>query len=721
VSIALEPDHVALADAVGGFLRHHAAPEKTRDQLDALSAGALPDVWSGLVAQGFATLHLPEPHGGGTFLDLAVVLEEAGRGLLPGPLLATVVTSTVLAKARAADALIARFAEGAVGATATTVAGLSATKTSDGYIVSGTTAPVLGAVGAGILVLGAQTNGAEDIWFVVDVESGAPAKAEVAEAVDLTRGIGRVTLEALAIPADSVLSVTTGVVRSVAVALFAAEAVGIAGWYVKTTNDYAKVREQFGRTIGSFQAIKHKLARMFIQLQIMSATAWDAGRALDEDDEQAQLAAAAAAITCLPAAAEMGLDAITLLGGIGYTWEHDAHLYWRRAMTLNALAGPVTSWRQELGELSRTKHRNFDIELVDEDPAFRAEIAATLAEAEKLEGREQREFIQAHGLVLPHYPAPYGLAATAVQQIVIAQEHEKSPVAQPKIIIGEWALPTILAHGSDEQKEAFVGPTLRGEINWCQLFSEPGAGSDLAALSTKAERVEGGWQLTGQKIWTSNAHLAQWGICLARTDPSVPKHKGISYFLVDMHSDGLEVRPLREANGKYLFNEVFFDSVFVPDDRVVGEINNGWKLARTTLSNERVSMGGMRGFRLPMHDYAERADLAVGRDEVNADLGALTAQSYALSAMHLRDVLRRLSGLQPGVEGSAMKVAAGWEHVAVTSTAMKWLGPLAAAADGPGGASAHQYLSSPPMLIGGGTLEIQLNVIAERILGQPRD
>jgi len=140
-----------------------------------------------------------------------------------------------------------------------------------------------------------------------------------------------------------------------------------------------------------------------------------------------------------------------------------------------------------------------------------------------------------------------------------------------------------------------VPATLRGEIRWCQLFSEPGAGSDLASLATKAERVEGGWKLTGQKIWTSSAKQAQWGMCLARTDVEAPKHKGITYFLVDMASDGLDVRPLREANGKFLFNEVFLDSVFVPDDRVVGEINNGWRLARTTLSNERVSMGGMGG------------------------------------------------------------------------------------------------------------------------------
>ena len=150
----------------------------------------------------------------------------------------------------------------------------------------------------------------------------------------------------------------------------------------------------------------------------------------------------------------------------------------------------------------------------------------------------------------PHYPEPYGLSATPAQQLVIHEEFVHAGIAQPSTVIGEWALPTILAHGTKEQQDTFVRPTLRGDIEWCQLFSEPGAGSDLASLSTRAEKVEGGWRLNGQKVWNSMAQHADWGICLARTNPDVPKHKGISYFLVDMkNSEGLDVRPLREANG----------------------------------------------------------------------------------------------------------------------------------------------------------------------------
>ena len=175
-------------------------------------------------------------------------------------------------------------------------------------------------------------------------------------------------------------------------------------------------------------------------------------------------------------------------------------------------------------------------------------------------------------------------------------------MTRPDIVIAGWALPTILEHGTDEQRERFVRPSLLGELVWCQLFSEPGAGSDLASLRTRAEQVDGGWRLTGQKVWNSVAERADWGICLARTDPDAPKHKGITYFLVDMRRPGIDVRPLREITGEALFNEVFLDDVFVPDDCVVGELDDGWKLARTTLANERVAMATTR-----LSKSAERA------------------------------------------------------------------------------------------------------------------
>ena len=176
-------------------------------------------------------------------------------------------------------------------------------------------------------------------------------------------------------------------------------------------------------------------------------------------------------------------------------------------------------------------------------------------------------------------------------------------LVRPDLVIGWWAAPTILEHGTPEQIERFVPATMRGEFLWCQLFSEPGAGSDLASLRTKAVRGEvSGWLLTGQKVWTSAAHKARWGVCLAHTPSDAPKHKGITYFLVDMKSPGIEIRPLREITGDSLFNEVFLDNVFVPDEMVVGTVNDGWRLARTTLANERIAMATGTALGNPMEE-----------------------------------------------------------------------------------------------------------------------
>jgi alkylation response protein AidB-like acyl-CoA dehydrogenase len=524
----------------------------------------------------------------------------------------------------------------------------------------------------------------------------------------------------VAIGDDQVLTGDEDAVRSIAAALFAAEAAGLARWCQETGLAYAKVREQFGQTIGSFQAVKHKCARLLVELELMTASAWDAAVAAGQGADQFALAAASAGVLSLQGAVDLALETVTLLGGIGYTWEHDAHLYWRRAMSLASLLGPRRRWERRLGELALTAARVSEVHLGGEPAGLREEVAAVLATARGLGGAERRAFLADAGLVSPHYPRPYGRGADATAQVVIAQEFAKAGIAPVSTIIGEWALPTILAHGTDEQRERFVMPTLRGEITWCQLFSEPGAGSDLASLATRAERAPGGWVLNGQKVWTSNAREADWGICLARTDPAAAKHKGLSYFLVDTRSPGLEIRPLREANGGYMFNEVFFTNVFVPEDLIVGEPGDGWRLARTTLGNERVSMGTVFSGRGDLAALARAVLDEPGADAVLADLARLTARQSAQEALGARSLARRLSGLKPGAEASGLKLAAAWNRLDVTRAVLGWHGPEAATTDGPGGAAAQAYLSCPPVLIGGGTAEIQLNVIGERVLGLPR-
>jgi alkylation response protein AidB-like acyl-CoA dehydrogenase len=737
LSIALGEEQVALAESVAKFVARHAPTASTRREFEDLAAGIWPTWWDVLRGQGLLSLHLPTSAGGDDagLGALAVVVEETGRGLLPGPFLPTVLASSVVCRLAAAPRtpahqdLLARFAEGATGACATTAEGLVARRAEGGWVVSGSTVPIIGALSAQAAVLGARAAGTGTVWFTVPETQLDQLSRGRLDGVDITRDIGVFHLDQVHIDDDHVLRGDEEAVRSVAALLFGAEAAGLARWCQETGVGYAKVREQFGRTIGSFQAIKHKCARLLTQLELMSASVWDAAEAAGQDADQFAVATASAAALTLRGAVDLALETITLLGGIGYTWEHDAHLYWRRAMSLASLLGPGRGWELRLAGLARTTRRKREIRLGDEPEGLREEVAALLATASGLDPAQRRTFLAENGLVAPHYPPPYGRGAGAVEQVVIAQEFARAGLSQPSLVIGDWALPTIVAHGTDAQRERFVAPTLRGEITWCQLFSEPGAGSDLASLATRAERTQQrtqqrtrkGWRLNGQKVWTSSAQQADWGICLARTDPDLPKHKGLSYFLVDMRSPGLQVRPLREANGGYLFNEVFFTDVFVPDDLLVGEPGDGWRLARTTLRNERVSMG--TGLSARGSDAAELAAAAAHDDPVVlAEAGALIAKYNAQEALGARVLARRLAEPgQPGAEASGLKLSAAWNALDVTRAVWAWHGPQAATTTGPGGAAAHAYLSCPPMLIGGGTAEIQLNVIGERVLGLPRE
>jgi len=723
MGIALTQEQKDLAQSVREFTARHAPLAQTREEFADLSDGRLPAVWEAVRAQGFLGIHLPESAGGdgGGITELAILLEETARGLLPGPLLPTVAASLAISRhgpAALAATVLPAFTAGAAAGCATTTDGLRAVRADGGWQVSGTSAPVLGALSGRFLLLGARGPDG-DVWFVTPAERSGTLKTEKADGADLTRDIGTVTLAGHAVPGDHVLDVTTDELRSLLAVLFAAEAAGVARWCQQAGLEYVKIREQFGRPIGSFQAIKHKCARMFGQLELLAAAAWDAATAVGQDRDQAAYAAAAAAVTCLPAAADIGLDTVTLFGGIGYTWEHDVHLYWRRAISLAALLGPAAAWQERLGELAATTTRSRVVELDEEPEGLRARVAAQIAAAAAAPGDVRRRLLADAGLVAPHYPRPYGLAADAVAQVIIGQEFERAGLTPPTTVVGEWALPTILAHGTDAQRERFVLPTLRGEIEWCQLFSEPGAGSDLASLTTKAVKHNDGWLLSGQKVWTSNAHDAHWAICLARSDPAAPKHKGISYFLVDMHAPGVRVRPLREANGGHLFNEVFLDDVFVPDDLLVGAPGNGWRLARTTLGNERVSIGsGMSGPAEPPARVAAR--LGASGPAVTRDVGRLTGWLNATEAMTRRGLLQRLGGVQPGAEASVLKLMSSLVSADIRRTALAWSGPEAAVTSGAGGGPAQAYLSVPPTLIGGGTSEIQLNVIAEHVLGLPR-
>ena len=289
-------------------------------------------------------------------------------------------------------------------------------------------------------------------------------------------------------------------------------------------------------------------------------------------------------------------------------------------------------------------------------------------------------------------------------------------VERPDLVIGWWAAPTILEHGSPEQIERFVPATLRGELIWCQLFSEPGAGSDLASLRTKAVRAEGGWKLTGQKVWTSAAHRAQWGVCLARTDPDAPKHKGITYFLVDMKSPGIDIRPLREITGDDLFNEVFFDDVFVPDEMVVGQVNDGWRLARTTLANERVAMAHGTALGNPMEELLRTVAELELDPAVQDRLGRLILAAQVGSLLDQRIAQLAVGGEDPGPQASARKLIGVRYRQALSEFRME----LSEGAGVVENQTVHDFLNTRCLTIAGGTEQILLTMAGERLLGLPR-
>ena len=503
---------------------------------------------------------------------VAAAVEQLAASLVPGPVMPTLLAA--LLGVTDAETAAVGLAPGTL--TATPAAALPGTAAHGTLRVSGETGPIVGASSDSTLVLGTD----DGTWF--RVAPGIPGVTVTPlDALDFSRDLASVRLDD--VPVEPLPGLTTERVNDLAAILFAAEAAGVAAWCSATATAYAKTRKQFGQLIGEFQAVKHLCAWMHCRAERAGAVAWDAARSVAQRRPAVGVA--------LDDAVENAKDCIQVLGGIGFTWEHDAHLYLRRALALRALSPR------------------------GDDP--------------------------------PKPPATGG-----------------NPAPGPPGGIGLWAIPAIRAHGTQAQQDRFVG----ADVVWCQLFSEPEAGSDLAGLRTRAVKTDGGWRLTGQKVWTSLARDADWAICLARTDPGVPKHKGLSYFLVDMHSDGIDLRPLREITGRAVFNEVFLDDVFVADDCLVGQPGDGWRVAMSTLATERETLGG---------------------GDILAERGVHPA-------------VRKLLGVE--------------DRQAEAEQALTALGPDGAVAS----PESFEFLLTRCLSIAGGTTQVLLNQVAERVLGLPR-
>jgi alkylation response protein AidB-like acyl-CoA dehydrogenase len=717
MGIAISEEHRELEGVARGFLDSSKTRAAARALLDAPNE-EIPTFWDALAQLGWLGLHLPESYGGSGYglEELAIVVEAMGGAIAPGPFLPTVMASAAIAGSGTDEqnaALLPELASGRRIAALGIAPGLSA----DAGTVSGSAGVILGAGLAELFVLCCG----EDL---VVVNRDAPGvTVTIPQNVDPTRRSGTLVLDKVAL--DSVDLIAGGARRARAIArtLVAAEAAGGARECVDSASSYAKERLQFGRPIGMFQAVKHHCSNMLIDAELATASTWDAARGSGGDLDQFEYASAIALTLALPAYLECSHLNIQVHGGIGYTWEHDAHLLMRRAIALEAIFGGPEAGEQVISSTRAGVKRDASLDLGPTADPIRAEVRSFIAEVAGLSKTELRQRLIETGYIMPHWPKPWGRAAPAIEQLVIDEEFAAAGVSRPQFGITGWVILTVSQHGTEDQIARWVRATLDGTYVWCQLFSEPDAGSDAAGVKTRATRVDGGWLVNGQKVWTSGALESQLGLATVRTDPTAKKHDGITTMVIDMTAEGVEIRPLRQMTGGAHFNEVFFNDVFVPDDDVVGKVNAGWTVARATLGNERVSIGGGgSGGGMPGFDFVALLDehgasVPAARPRVARHLATL----HTLNVLNLRRASRAVAGGEPGPEGNVTKLVlaeSGHERAALGSIL---LGQSVAFLEGSGAMAAFSTLATRGMSIAGGTSEIQRNQIGERILGLPRD
>ena len=712
MALAITEDHGALADVAKAMVAGRSGTAGARRILlepKSEDRWWLDDgLWKEIVSTGWLGLHVDGQFGGEGYglPELAIVLEQLGRAAIGGPFLPTVAASAVIAEI-GTDEQRQRWLPGLTSGDI--VAGIGATSDatqSDSVVNVGSVA--------------ALAEPAADLFLIpvgedlVLVEAGNGLTTRRIDSVDQVMQPITV-LELSSAPVADVFPGGAASAARVVRLLAAAEAAGGLAACTEMATAYASTREQFGRPIGSFQAVKHHCANMLVDTELAVAVTWDAARA---NPSEAELAATMAAAYALPAYQRVALQNVQVHGGIGYTWEHDAHLFVRRATVLLAFAGGQEALRDKVTELQRGgQRRHHSVELPPEAEQYRRAAEEFRAELQRTDASEQQKLWARSGYLQPHWPKPYGRAADSVEQLII--EEVLDGLKKPSLGLGEWVVPTLLQHGSDEQIERLMWPSLEGELRWCQLFSEPGAGSDAAAVATKAKKVDGGWSVTGQKVWTSDAMNCQRGLATVRTDPKAPKHKGITAMVIDLADPRVRVQPLTEITGETLFNEVFFDDAFVPDHNVIGAVNAGWTVAMATLGNERVSIGGGS---VTMTADALLELLARHRADdggLARDVGALLTEAYAAGALNVRQAARAVFDTGPGIEGNVAKLF-GAEHAQrVAELALCIAGP--AVLTGGEGEVLHDYLFSRCLTIAGGTSEVVRNLIAERILGLPRE
>ncbi len=707
-------------------------------------------LWTQLAELGLVGVSLPERWQGlglGLAEDCAIA-ETLGGAVAPVPVVSTALASHIVASGEgsAAERAAADILSGSriVGAGLSTRSGLPALQVADGRI-SGE----VGDLFEGGLLDAVLLHG-EGRWWLVDL-AGPGVTRTVQPGLDFTRPQARLTLESA--PALPVSQAPADGVVSLAYVLIAAEALGAAQTALDLTCDYALQRHQFGQPIGRFQALKQKMADCLLALEGARSALWGALRSVKDglpDEIAARLAKAEAG----RAARFVTAEAVQMHGAIGCTWEHDLHLLMRRAKQVEISLGTPDAHVRHLGDQflaglaapraaqdptqDRAEENAPDLGFVpsEEDEAFIADFrqwldahvpAERLAELRRsgMDARRawQAELAEAGWTALHWAKWAGGREASFTQQVLYYAEMARRglpplPGNRGLMLVG----PTLIAHGSEEQRK-LLEPTRRSDILWAGGFSERGAGSDLASLATRGVIDGDELVINGHKIWTSQAQIADWMYALIRTDPSRPKHEGISVVLIPMNAPGVEVRPIRRNNGDFHFNEVFLDDVRVPLTNIVGRMNDGWNVNRTTMVGEHLT--NFLGSQAAQAGTVERIARTLlkhegqwGPDPALRDRLAKAWVSTQIVRLHgLRNVARFASGDNPGAETSISKLVGQETERALFELMIDVQGAAGLVES----KWTRAYLSTRASTIGGGTSEIHRNKLAERVLGMPRD
>jgi alkylation response protein AidB-like acyl-CoA dehydrogenase len=751
-----------------------------RERLRRFAAGTASsdaELWSTVSELGWLSVAVPEALGGLGLgqRELGVIHGEIARALAPVPFLPTALVIDALVSTGSEvqqQAWLPQLLSGAVTATLALPepgqpAGAIAVRDGEDLVIDGTTLSLLDGGGASLLLIEAASD---DRRYYVLVEADAPGVEIVRDQlVDPTRHFAIAQFSRHRVTPDRILTVDGATLHarlldSAALAL-AHEAVGSIEAMLEMTVAYLQTREQFGRPIGSFQALKHRCATIKVDLEASRALVDEAADAVAEErDDASQMASLAKLHSCRIAGA-VAEQAIQLHGGIGFTWEHECHLFLKRAKLTEALAGTGRAHADRAANLllaasqatrSATPEGHAasgDFASLTDLAVFRAQVRSWLKEnvpegwRDQLDHADEDAIVaferdwylraQAVGLAAPHWPRAWGGAELSVDQQVIVFEEMVRAGAPDLIVyhISLYHLPsTLFGHGTPAQQERYIsGVKERGEI-WCQGFSEPGAGSDLASLRTRADRQGDKYIVNGQKIWSSYAKYADYCLLLARTDQNaVKKYQGISYFILDMRAPGVTVRPIRQATGEAEFCEIFFDNVEIPAENLIGAENTGWTIAQSTLSSERS---------LLLFETSERLRRQIEMDMLSArsDDGWFADDELRRTHMHhyagLVALRRMIQGLlhalktNPEINDSVLPplIKIQYSELAQRYGEFRTIADGLSAQRAAPGSSGHlastsrmyRFLQSFAATIAGGTNEIIRNVIAERQLGLPR-